>query len=103
MSQVDEGATYWSHDASALAAALGAGPGGLTSDRAARQLVLVGSNSVEDSSRLGAVRLPLRQFESTLVLILAFAAAISLVLRQWTNAAIILLIVLGSSLLSFYQ
>lgn len=48
-------------------------------------------------------RLLLRQFESPLVLILAFAAAISLVLQQWTDAAIILAIVLGSSLLSFFQ
>ena len=51
----------------------------------------------------GAVRLLLRQFESPLVLILAFAAALSLVLQQWADAGIILAIVLGSSLLSFFQ
>jgi Mg2+-importing ATPase len=45
----------------------------------------------------------LRQFQSPLVLILAFAAAISLVLQQWVDAAIILAIVLGSSLLGFLQ
>ena len=86
-----------------LTAALAAGPGGLSSDRAAAQLALVGPNSVEDASRLSALRLLLRQFESPLVLILAFAAAISLVLQQWVDAAIILAIVLGSSLLSFFQ
>ena len=95
-------APYWSQDASALAAALESGPGGLSSDRAAAQLV-VGPNSVEDAPRLSALRLLLRQFESPLVLILAFAAAISLVLQQWVDAAIILAIVLGSSLLSFFQ
>ena len=63
------------------------------------QLVLVGPNSVEDAPRLSALRLLLRQFESPLVLILAFAAAISLALQQWVDAAIILAIVLGSSLL----
>ena len=94
---------YWSQDASALAAALASGPGGLSSDRAAAQLRLVGPNSVEDAPRLSALRLLLRQFESPLVLILAFAAAISLVLQQWVDAAIILAIVLGSSLLSFFQ
>ena len=103
MSEAGSEAPYWSQDASALAAALGAGPGGLTSDRAAAQLALVGPNSVEDSSRMSAVRLLLRQFESPLVLILAFAAAISLVLQQWVDAAIILAIVLGSSLLGFFQ
>ena len=45
----------------------------------------------------------LRQFESPLVLILIFAAAISLVLQQWVDAAIILAIVLGSTLLGFFQ
>jgi P-type Mg2+ transporter len=94
---------YWSQDASALAAVLESGPGGLSSDRAAAQLALVGPNSVEDAPRLSALRLLLRQFESPLVLILAFAAALSLALQQWVDAAIILAIVLGSSLLSFFQ
>jgi P-type Mg2+ transporter len=45
----------------------------------------------------------LRQFESPLVLILIFAAAISLVLQQWVDSAIILAIVFGSTLLGFFQ
>ena len=94
---------YWSQDRSALAAALESGAGGLSSVGAAVRLGLVGANSVEDAPRLSALRLLLRQFESPLVLILAFAAAISLVLQQWVDAAIILAIVLGSSLLSFFQ
>ncbi|MGE6696362.1 magnesium-translocating P-type ATPase [Hyphomonas sp. NPDC076900] len=96
-------ASYWSLDAAALAAALGAGPGGLTPDQAATQLSIVGPNRVEDAPRLSALRLLLRQFESPLVLILAFAAAMSLVLQQWVDAGIILAIVLGSSLLGFFQ
>ena len=63
----------------------------------------VGPNSVEDASHLSALRLLLRQFESPLVLILIFAAAISLVLQQWVDSAIILAIVLGSTLLGFFQ
>ncbi|WP_246657352.1 HAD-IC family P-type ATPase, partial [Methylocystis sp. B8] len=94
---------YWSHDSSELAAALESGPNGLSSDRAAARLLSVGPNSVEDAPRLSALRLLLRQFQSPLVLILAFAAAISLALQQWVDAVIILAIVLGSSLLSFFQ
>ena len=94
---------FWSQDASALAEALQSGPNGLSSDRAAAQLSSVGPNSVEDALHLSALRLLLRQFESPLVLILAFAAAISLALQQWVDAAIILAIVLGSSLLGFLQ
>ena len=96
-------ASYWTEDPTALAASLGVESGGLTSERAASQLAAVGPNSVEDAPRLSALRLLLRQFESPLVLILAFAAAISLVLQQWVDAGIILAIVLGSSLLSFCQ
>ena len=94
---------YWSQDAAALSAALGSGPGGLSSEKAAAKLRLVGPNSVEDASHLSALRLLLRQFESPLVLILIFAAAISLALQQWVDSAIILAIVLGSTLLGFFQ
>ena len=94
---------YWSQDAAALSAALGSGPGGLSSEKATAKLRLVGPNSVEDASHLSALRLLLRQFESPLVLILIFAAAISLALQQWVDSAIILAIVLGSTLLGFFQ
>ena len=94
---------YWSQDAAALSAALGSGPGGLSSEKAAAQLRLVGPNSVEDASHMSAFRLLLRQFESPLVLILIFAAVISLTLQQWVDSAIILAIVLGSTLLGFFQ
>jgi Mg2+-importing ATPase len=94
---------YWSRDVAELSATLGSGSGGLSSEKAAEQLRQVGPNSVEDARRLSALRLLLRQFESPLVLILIFGAAISLALRQWVDAGIILTIVLGSTLLGFYQ
>ena len=67
------------------------------------QLRVVGPNSVEDAAHLSALRLLLRQFESPLVLILIFAAVISLALQQWVDSAIILAIVIGSTLLGFFQ
>ena len=86
---------YWNQDVTTLAASLGAGWGGLTTDWAASQLAAVGPNSVEDAPRLSVLRLLLRQFESPLVLILVFAAAVSLFLQQWMDAGIILAIVPG--------
>lgn len=97
------GDAWWSRGAVALAAELGSGPGGLSADEAAKRLAENGPNAVEETKRLGALRLFLRQFESPLVLILAFAAVVSLALRQWIDAAIILAIVLGSALLGFFQ
>lgn len=94
---------YWSRDVGELSAALGSNLRGLSSERAAEELRRVGPNSIEDARRLSALRLLLRQFESPLVLILLFGAAVSLELRQWVDAGIILAIVLGSTLLGFYQ
>ena len=94
---------YWSQDAATVSAALGSGPNGLSSAEAAAKLRLVGPNSIEAASHLTAIRLLLRQFQSPLVLILIFAAVISLALQQWVDSTLILLIVLGSTLLGFFQ
>jgi len=94
---------YWSADQGALMKSLGSGSVGLGADKATRVLAEVGPNSVEEAARSSVLRLLVRQFESPLVLILAFAAAISLVLQQWVDAGIILAIVVGSALLSFFQ
>jgi P-type Mg2+ transporter len=94
---------YWSQDAAVLSAALGSGPDGLSSKRAAAKLRLVGPNNVEDASHMSPLLLLLRQFGSPLVLILIFAAAVSLALQQWVDSAIILAIVLGSTLLGYFQ
>ena len=103
MSVPDTTAPYWSRDVGDLSTSLGSGSNGLTAARAAERLAVVGPNSVEDAQRLGPLRLLWRQVESPLVLILIFAAAVSLGLSQWVDAAIILAIVIGSTLLGFYQ
>ena len=66
-------------------AALGSGPAGLSSEKAIAKLRAVSTNTVRNHPHLSAFRLFLRQFESPLVLILIFAAAISLVLQQSIN------------------
>ena len=94
---------YWSLELSRLMAALDAGAEGLSSAEAAARLRRYGPNRVEEETRYGTLRLALRQLSSPLVLILIFGAGVSLVLRDWTDAAIILIIVLGSSVLGFTQ
>ena len=103
MSGLSADTPYWSQDSAAVSAALESTSAGLSSEVAAAKLRLIGSNSVEDASRLSALRLLLRQFQSPLVLILIFAAVVSLGLQQWVDSAIILAIVLGSTLLGFFQ
>ena len=94
---------YWNRQPDELMHELGSSPGGLSSAAAAELFRTVGPNSVQDVTRLDALRLLLRQFESPLVLILVFGALISLLLRQWVDATIILAIVVGSTLLGFFQ
>ncbi len=94
---------YWTRDGDELAGAFGSGAGGLTTLQVEERLAQIGSNSIEDTARVSTIRLLLRQFESPLVLILVFAAMVSMLLQQWVDAAIVVVIVLGSSLLGFYQ
>jgi len=94
---------YWSRDVAELSAALGSASAGLSSENAAAKLRQVGPNSVKDASQLSALRLLLRQFENPLVLILIFGALVSMALKDWVDAIIILAIVLGSALLGFSE
>jgi len=92
-----------SGDATMLAAQLDSGPNGLTTGTAAARLAERGPNSVDEAPHRGALRLVARQFENPIVLILLVAATISLVLRQWIDAGIVLTIVMGSAALGFFQ
>jgi hypothetical protein len=68
-----------------------------------RRLALHGPNRVVDVDETRAVRQLARQLASPLVLILVLASALSLLLRDWVDAATILVIVAGSALLGFWQ
>lgn len=94
---------WWSCPSAELLSALGTGEAGLDGAEAARRLARVGPNLVAARDDRGWAGLLLRQYESPLVLILIFAALISLVVQEWTEAGIILAIVAGSTLLSFAQ
>lgn len=95
--------SYWCRDVGELLAALETTAAGLGQQEADARLAVYGENSVSASQTMTTAKLLLRQFETPLVLILVFGACITLLLRQWTDASIILLIVAGSSLLGFTQ
>ncbi len=94
---------YWGVDADALLRALGSGRDGPSSEEARDRLRRFGPNALRPSSSAGPLKLFLRQFQSPIVLILLFAVGVSFVVRDWTDAAIILVIILGSAILSFQQ
>jgi P-type Mg2+ transporter len=101
--QVNQPAPYWSRSASDMLADLGSSPPGLSDEEAAERLQRHGPNVLAARAEHTALRLLLRQFASPLVQILVGAAVVSLFLRGWVDATIILVIVLGSTLLGFTQ
>lgn len=94
---------YWSLSSDQALSEAGSRRSGLTEDEAAARLKRDGPNTVGDAARVGAPALLVRQFSSPLALILLFGAVVSLGLREWLDATIILAIVGGSGLLSFMQ
>lgn len=82
---------------------LGTGPDGLTAAEAARRLDTLGGNAVDDGRAPSAWRLLVRQFASPIELILVLATVLSGVLGDWTDATIILVILVLSGLLGFVQ
>ncbi len=94
---------FWSVPISDLLARLGTDANGLSSEEADRRLLRLGPNSLAPPARGGAVLLLLRQFTSPIILILAGAALLSFLLDSPTDGLIILVIVLISGLLGFWQ
>lgn len=96
-------AAYWSLPPAQLLAVLHTTPDGLQPAEAEQRLKQYGPNAIQASHQATGLGLFLNQFKSPLVLILIFAAVISLVVGEWTDASIVLLVVLGSTLLGFVQ
>ena len=94
---------YWATDSATLLADLGSSDAGLTSAKAAAILAKVGPNVLQTASQTSSLRLLGRQFLSPIVLILVGATILSGILGDWTDAIIILSIILLSGLLGFFQ
>ncbi len=76
---------------------------GLTTDQANVRLEKFGPNLLKKQKKSDALTLFLSQFKSPIILLLLFAAALSLVLQDSTDAVIIFVIIFVSSMLGFFQ
>jgi Mg2+-importing ATPase len=94
---------YWSRPAERLLDDLGATAEGLGNAEACDRLETVGPNLLKIHKRATALGLFLRQFKSPLVLILVFATFVSALAKDYADAAVILVIVLGSAIITFAQ
>lgn len=94
---------FWSIPSPEMIQRLESTADGLTTHEAQRRLSLYGSNLLTPKKRSDALTLLLSQFKSPIILILLFATGLSFFLHDHVNALIILVIVLGSGLLGFWQ
>ncbi len=94
---------FWSLPIAEMLQNLQSAPQGLTNDQAREQLARYGSNLLKPRERSDALTLLLSQFKSPIILILLFAAGLSLFLHDPADALIIVTIVFMSGLLGFWQ
>lgn len=96
-------ASFWSASADQVFKQLQTSQQGLTSDEAQQRLKRYGANLLKAKKQATMLTLLLNQFKSPIILILVFAAGLSFFLQDPQDAIIILVIVLVSGLLSFWQ
>ena len=94
---------FWSLPAGEVVGRLGTTPKGLSSAEALARLKRYAGNRLAPKKRTDAFTLLVGQFSSPIVLMLIGAAVISMFLHDTTDAVIILVIVLASGLLGFWQ
>ena len=98
-----EPSAFWSLPADDLQKLLGAKPEGLTDAEAKARLKKYGSNLLREKKETATILLFLAQFKSPIILLLVFAATLSIYLGEVASAIIILLIILISGALGFWQ
>ncbi len=77
--------------------------GGLSPDEAAARLDAYGRNELEERGAKSRWRILWEQFTEVMVVILIIAAVVSVLLNEWTNAVVILLIVVLNGVLGYTQ
>ncbi len=94
---------YWTLNPAQLLSVLHGTDAGLQPADADQRLKLYGPNAIKETQQVTAAGLFLNQFRSPLVLILIFAAVVSMAVGEWVDASIVLAVVLGSTVLGFVQ
>lgn len=102
-SQSPQSDTFWSQTLDNLEVSLGSTPRGLSGKEAQDRLARYGPNVLASKGRSNTLSLLIGQFNSPIVILLLFAAILSFFLGENTDATIILVIVVASGLLSFWQ
>jgi len=95
--------SFWSLPLDIALTRLRVTPGGLDEVEARKRLQLYGYNTLKPKKRKDSLALLVAQFKSPIIIILLFATGLSFVLRDVTDALIILAIIMISGFLGFWQ
>jgi magnesium-transporting ATPase (P-type) len=87
---------YWSLSEEELLRAISSDRDGLSSSEALRRLRHFGPNAIKEQKNLSKLLVLWNQVRSPLLLILAFAAAVSILTQDWGDSLIVIVILIGS-------
>ncbi len=96
-------AAYWSQPPDTLFPQLDTTPQGLTTAQAQKKQEMLGLDSLRPHKTRAILASFLNQFKNPLILILIFSVCISAFVGEWVDAGVVLLVIIGSSVLSFIQ
>ena len=103
MQQPASSENFWNLNKEEALKNLSCSENGLSNDEAGARLKQYGYNTFKDQSRSSSIILFLLQFKSPITLLLIAAALLSMGLGDFSDAIIILVIILVSSFLGFWQ
>jgi Mg2+-importing ATPase len=95
--------SYYQYPEQSLLEQLETNPGGLSTDEADKRLRDFGPNRLEASRQNSKWKLLINQFRSPITILLCLSAILSAFLGEAADAIILLVIILTSSLLGFFQ
>lgn len=94
---------YWNQSLDELFTTLDTTQTGLTAAQAHLRLEKLGLNTLKRNKLRSTLALFLNQFKNPLILILMFAVIISALAGEWVDAGVVIVVVIGSAVLSFVQ
>ncbi len=93
----------WASSPEQVLAALGSGRDGISGTAATERLRAWGPNVLEDERAVRGWMILLRQFRSPLIYILIVAAAVTIALDEYVDAAVIALVLVFNAVVGFFQ
>ena len=101
--QKPEKIKYWSLSSATVLQIFHSTPNGLTIEEAELRLKKYGGNSIRKQNKTSQLIQFMNQFKSPIIIILIIATGISGMTGDWVDCIIISLIILASTVLSFFQ